>query len=488
MEVRMRKLENTSLICIDCYSYGAAVSAIKKSMEQIEFEKVLFLTNIPLKLDGIDVIQIDTINSKREYSEFMMKKLYSYISTDYFCVIQSDGYIIDGEQWDDMFYDYDYIGASWIFDSDRQVGNGGSSFRTKRLHKILAEDNLIDVLHPEDQSICIIYKFYLEEKYGIKFAPVELADKYSYELKIPTAPTFSFHGNFHPPYQKTVLIIRQGALGDVIQCEKVMQYFHDKGYRVVLDTLPQFQLLFITHYFKVHPINEVDQRLLKNAKIVNLDMSYESMPKQLHLKTYFEYAGVSEEDYLPYLKPPKLQIGFSLEPANRLFKNYVVIHIDNRPQKSRNIYGIDWEVICSYLKKLGYLPIQVGRDETAIIGNAIKINCTNEHFLNYVVGGADMMIGIDSGVSHIASAFNVPSIVFFGSVNPEYIHPDLSNITVITNHNTEVPICNNVYCWHSVISCEGVPCYIDKDNPPCSHFKTEELIDAINLKHENNTK
>jgi len=474
----MRKLENTSLICVDCFSYGSAVAAIKKSMEQISFEKVLFLTDIPLKIEGVEVIQIPTIDSKRSYSEFIIKQLYQYIPTDYFCIIQADGYIIDGSQWDDRYYDYDYIGASWIFDSDRQVGNGGSSFRTTRLHKILAEDTLIDVLHPEDQSICIVYKFYLEEKYGIKFAPVELADKYSYELKCPVAPTFSFHGNFHPKYMPTVVVRRWNAMGDVVMVEPVLRYFHDKGYRVVLDTLPQFHLLFLNHYFKVHKLQEIDQRLLANAKFVNLDMSYESNPTQLHLKSYFEYAGVSEEDYLPYLKTPKLSVGFALTKQTKLFTKYAILHVDNRPQGGRNIYGVDWKEVVNYLTLGGYTVIQLGKDDTAIIPNAIRLNCTNENFLCYAVGGADLFVGIDSGISHIAAAFGVPCVIMFGSVDPNVIHPDSTNKIFLHNHDKKV--CDNPYCWGSVIGTEGVKCYLDETKPPCAIFTTQKVYEAIN--------
>lgn len=474
----MKYLKNVCLICCDTYNYGSAVSAIKKSLEQIQFERVFFLTDIPIKVEGIEVVQIPTIRSKREYSEFIIKELYKYIPTDYFCLIQADGYIIDGDQWDDRYFGYDYIGASWIFDSDRQVGNGGSSFRSKKLHKILAEDNLIDVLHPEDHSICIVYKFYLEEKYGIKFAPVELADKYSYELKCPVAPTFSFHGNFHPKFQPTVVIRRLAAMGDLIQTEPVMRYFHDKGYRVVLDTLPQFHLLFINHYFKVHKLDEIDRRLLETARVINLDMSYESNPKQLHLKTYFEYAGVPEEDYRDYIKNPQLNLGFPLNKDTKIFAKYVVIHTDNREQPSRNIYGVDWEEVVYHLQDKGYTTIQIGKDDTAIINNATRINCTNENFLSYVVGGADLMVGIDSGISHIAAGFKVPSVILSGSVDLRYIHPDMSNMIWIHNHHGN-GVCQQKFCWHSEITTVGVECYVDKKMPPCVQFKTEQVIKAI---------
>lgn len=474
----MRKLNNVSLICVDCYSYGGAVAAIKKSLQQIQFERVLFLTDIKLKIEGVEVVNIPPIRSKREYSNFIVKELYKYIPTEYFCLIQADGYIIDGEQWDDVNFNYDYIGASWIYDHERQVGNGGSSFRSKRLHEILGTDDEIIVLHPEDQSICIIYKFYLEEKYGIKFAPVEVADKYSYELKTPVQPTFSFHGNFHPPYQRTIVIRRLAAMGDVIQVEPVLEYFHDKGYRVVLDTLPQFYNLFLTHKFKIFRPNEIDGRLLQTAKHVNLDMSYESNPTQLHLKTYFEYCGVLEDEYAPYIKNPSLYFSQEITEHTRLFKKYVVIHSDNRPQGGRRIHGIDWRKVVSALQDKGFIVLQVGRDDSADIPSAIKINCNNEHFLSYVVGGASLMIGIDSGISHIASAFKVPSIIFFGSVDPKVIHADLSDKIIIHNHDENV--CEKPFCWGSVVGTEGVKCYIDEKKPPCSIFDTYRLLNAIN--------
>jgi len=482
----MRKLNNVSLICVDCYGYGSAVSAINKSVSEIQFERVLFLTDIPIKLDGIEVVQIPSITSKRAYSEFMVKQLVKYIPTDYFCVIQGDGYIIDGSQWDDRYFEYDYIGASWVFDHDRQVGNGGSSFRSKRLHEILASDETISVLHPEDHSICIVYKMYLEEKYGIKFAPVELADKYSYELKTPVQPTFSFHGNFHEKFKPTIVISRKAALGDVVQVEPVMQYFHDKGYRIVLDTLPQFLYLFINHYFPVFSLQTVDQRLLENAKYINLDLSYESKPRELHLKTYFEYSGVLEEEYRPYIKNPTLSLGFPIDGATRLFKNYVVFHTDNRPQGGRRIHGVDWGKVVDYVIELGYTPIQVGKDDTAIIKNAIQVNCTNENFLCYVVAGASMMIGIDSGISHIASAFKVPSVICFGSVDPKVIHPDLSDKVIIHNHDQNV--CDKPFCWNSVIGTSGVKCYIDESRPLCSIFKIEQIVNGIKKLHDNRNK
>jgi len=467
----MRKLTNITLVCIDCVSIGNAVLAIRNSLEQIQFERVLLLTNVQLNLIGIEVVLIDTIKSKREYSEFCIKKLSQYITTDYFMIIQGDGFIIDGNAWDDKYLDYDYIGASWTYDSDRQVGNGGASLRSKKLHDILAKDDLISVLHPEDQSICIVYKFYLEEKYGIKFAPVELADKFSYELKEPTQSTFAFHGNFYPKFKPVVVIKRTSAMGDCIGVEPVLEYFYRNGYRVVLDTLPQFKQLFEQHYFKVEFFDQFDSDRIP-YRLIDLDMSYESKPQQLHLKTYYEFAGIKDGAIFN----PRLNLFHNTRSDIKLFEKYCIIHIDNREQKHRNAYGVNWETVCFILKEKGYTVIQIGKDRTCDIKGATRINTPTTQFMMWVIASSDLFIGVDSGPSHIASGFNIPSILFFGSVNPEYIHPDIRNKIIIKNTD----VCDTPHCWSNVIGTVGQDCYIDNDMPPCTQFKTTQLIEAIN--------
>ncbi len=478
--MRKLNLKNVCLCVADCYNYGGAVASIKKSMALCDFGSVKFLTDIPLKIDGVEVIQIEPIDSKESYSTFIIKELHKYIDKEYVLIQQHDSWVLDIEAWDDDFFNYDVIGASWLYVDGRNNSNGGFSLRTKRLMEVLATDENIKITHPEDEVIGRLYRHYLEEKYFIRYPDDELCDKFSFELRTPNQPTFGFHSYFHKKYQPTVVVKRSAAMGDCVQVEPLLRYYHDKGYTVVLDTLPQFHLLFLNHHYKIYRPQEIDQRVLKTAKYVNLEMSYESNPKQLHLKSYFEYAGVQEEEYRPYLKNPQLNLGFALNKDTRLFKNYCVLHVDNRIRtQGRNIEGVNWEAVVRHLQKLGYITIQVGRDDTALIPNATKINCTNENFLCYVVGGASLMVGIDSGCAAIAAGFDVPSVIAFGSVNPEYIHADLSNIEVVTNHSKEKPFCDNPHCWSSVIGCEGTKCYINEKEPACQKYTTEQFIDGI---------
>jgi ADP-heptose:LPS heptosyltransferase len=477
MSLHKRKLSDTTLMIADTYNYGGAVASLKKCMSKCDFDKVIFFTNIPLKVDGVDVIQIDELSGKDGYSHFMLKEAWKYIDTKFVLVVQHDSWVLDENQFDEQLYNVDYCGALWLENDGLSNGNGGFSWRSYRLMKTVGTDPLINATTPEDVSLCRVYRRYLEKNYDFIWANDDLCEKFSFELRCPTQQTFGFHNFFHPPYKPTVVIIRKAALGDVVMVEPVMRYFNDKGYRVVLDTLPQFQLLFLNHYFQVHKLDGIDQRLLAKAKFVNLDMSYESIPKQLHLKSYFEYAGISEEEYTPYLTSPKLSVGFPLTKETKLFNKCCILHVDNRAvEQGRNIEGVNWELVVNRLNELGYTAIQVGNDDTAIIKNAVKINCTNNNFLCYVCGSADLMIGIDSGISNICSAFNVPCIILSGSVNMEYIHPDMSNKIWIHNHDKKP--CSTPFCWHDQIGVSA-ECSVNKKQPPCMIFDTNQVLNAL---------
>lgn len=470
----MIELPQITMICADTKNPGGAIAAIRKSLSHIKPGKTIFFTDKHYDLQDIETIFIPTINSKRTYSYFICKELYKYIETSHVLIIQADGYILDHKQWDDEFMNYDLIGAAWPYDHDRRIANGGFSLRTKRLQEIVGTDDLIDVVHPEDQSISIIYKFYLEEKYGIKFAPEELAEKFSFELIEPNQQTFGFHQFHWPSYRQTIVVRRWASLGDVCMTEPILHYYWQKGYRVVLDTLPQFYELFRNHSFPVEYYESFNKKV--KHEYLNLDMSYESDPKKLHLKAYYEFAGVPESEQV--IRNPNLNV--AVDKSTTLFPyKYVCLHIDKRGQEGRNIYGIDWDYIVEYLERKGYTVFQIGKGESEET-DAIKMNTLAEPLLAYMLAGSECVIGIDSGPMNVAVALGRKCIVFHGSVNPEYIWPDMRNIRIITKHNKENPVCKLEYCWHSVIGCEGVKCYLNESMPPCVQFETGDLVNAIN--------
>lgn len=469
----MKKIDNLTVVAIDCYNYGGAVAALQKTLQQIQPAAAKFLTDIDVEVDGIDVVQIPRINSKEEYSRFVVKELHKHFDTQFVLVIQHDGYVLDGNQWDDRFMDYDYVGAPWLESDGFNVGNGGFSLRSKLLQEKIAGYYVREV-HPEDVQICRTYRPYLENRYGIQYAPIEIAEKFAYELRQPNQLTFGFHGYFHAPYKPYVVIKRSAAMGDCIIMEPVMRHFALLNYNVVVDIPKDYYALYQDHYFPVLHISQFDSGRIKPERVINLDLAYEVKPRQNYLKSYFEFAGV--KDY----KLTRPQLYPLVGPDTKLFQKYVVIHVDERETPHRNTYGVDWAKLRRVLEAKGYVVIQVGHTKTIQAG--IRMKTASLGYLKFLIAGCDLFIGVDSGPAHIAVAYNKPCVLLFGSVNANYIYPELENIEIVQG------MCEKAFCWHIDGGTAGKKCEFEKDNRylQCCNHTFEEVIDCVNkLEHQN---
>lgn len=197
-------LPNITLLGIDCIDIERLKLVADICQKDFEFDAVKLLTSIPDSDQRI--IQIDPINSREEYSHFMIKNLNDYIETDFVLVIQYDGFILNPKAWNDEFLHYDYIGAPWWYKDECNVGNGGFSLRSKKLQVMLQNDPIIFETYCEDHNICRTYGNYLKTK-GIRFAPESLASQFSIEGDLNNTGTgkekyngdiwteeFGFHG------------------------------------------------------------------------------------------------------------------------------------------------------------------------------------------------------------------------------------------------------------------------------------------------------
>ena len=192
-----RRLDATTLCCVDCSDPDLAARAMQLSLSECSFHRALLLTDQPVSFPGIDTERIDRIENLEQYADFMIKKLGRFIDSDFVLVVQWDGYVLNASRWRDEFLLFDYVGARWPHHDDAYiVGNGGFSLRSRELLKAL-QDPEIRPFDPEDGAICRTYRPMLESRYGITFAPHEVADRFAFEYIESVAPTFGFHGALH---------------------------------------------------------------------------------------------------------------------------------------------------------------------------------------------------------------------------------------------------------------------------------------------------
>jgi hypothetical protein len=269
-------------------NYELAINALVHSQAQLPGSKALLLTpKLPNNL--IASVSHKTIPNLGywEYGVFVTHLLHQFIDTEFALIVQDDGWIVDGGNWSDEYFTYDYVGApthfakitqnnnvfygrqySWtplLKNSDAQVQivmNGGFSLRSQRLMSAPAQYNLpfrLDSIalnqlgssvsmislkddHLEDVQLCINLRNELESV-GVKFASTNLARNFSFEHLDPVIhqnlnllSVLGHHSKLRKLISLSPLTIEfqfpESELHRIVGESEVRQVFLSKGYRV----------------------------------------------------------------------------------------------------------------------------------------------------------------------------------------------------------------------------------------------------------------
>lgn len=208
-------LNDVTLVAVDCTD--GIVNTIKSLVHcanQISFGSVKIISHeMPDSLPSYIVFEkCHKLKTIDEYNHFMFKELCQYIDTDYCLTVQADSLIINPQVWDNNWLSYDYIGAPWVISNSAyichetgehvRVGNGGFSLRSKKILNAPALYHLPLLQeqgwYNEDGNICVYHRKRMLE-IGIKYAPAEVAARFSYENPVPEnegITPFGFHKNY----------------------------------------------------------------------------------------------------------------------------------------------------------------------------------------------------------------------------------------------------------------------------------------------------
>lgn len=197
---KMLNLPDVTLVVADSVVHDLSRLVIAELCNQIKFGDVVTFSDEKLTSRGRQY-HAQTANLDEAMS-LLWYRIPLQINTSHFLYVQWDSGILDVDQWRDEFLEYDYIGAPWGWHHDEfEIGNGGFSLRSTKLTKFLI-DNIAEFPRdePEDDVLCRRYRPYLEH-YGFKFAPIELASRFSVERSrvFGVDKHFGFHGIFNWP-------------------------------------------------------------------------------------------------------------------------------------------------------------------------------------------------------------------------------------------------------------------------------------------------
>ena len=195
-------LKNVTLLSLNCTDPIQSIKALLYSSQNIDFGELILVSNTkPEKLPkNIKYIYTEP---KTHYSanSFTYTELPNIINTEFMLGIHDDGFVINPHLWNNDFLNYDYIGAPWkIYGLRNRVGNGGFVLKSNKFIQLTR--NLKYLGSHEDGELTNVYYDYFTY-YGCKYAPVEIAMKFSLESKIPECEynlnnCFGFHGRGRP--------------------------------------------------------------------------------------------------------------------------------------------------------------------------------------------------------------------------------------------------------------------------------------------------
>lgn len=205
-------LKNVTLVAMAGINVLATVRALQYSSRSIEFSRVLLISHIrPWYLpNNIDFEYTSKSVDVYEWCYKIVYELHRYIDTDFIILIHSDGFIVNPEQWNPEFFNYDYIGAPWPVpvpednsyrDASWNLIRVGNSV-SLRSSRILQLPSMLGLPWPprngafhEDGFLCCNYRHVLMS-HGVKYAPLDVAKYFSHESMIPEISgirPFAFH-------------------------------------------------------------------------------------------------------------------------------------------------------------------------------------------------------------------------------------------------------------------------------------------------------
>jgi len=223
-----------------------------------------------------------------------------------------------------------------------------------------------------------------------------------------------------------ILVIRQGALGDVIMTTGVVRALGERYPGAVIDVATDSPEVFrsSTRVRSAAPraiLNGVDYDL-----VVDLDRAYELDPSRHAIDSYAARAGIDPVT-------TDLHTELFVEPEDHAFlaqanlpERFVVLHQRQHFWPNRNLPGDFYIELASKIIGLtGHAVVQIGGGQDYTFGtiDGCLHDLTHQltlHQTAALISRARAFVGVDAGPMHIASATATPIVAMFTSVRAEY--------------------------------------------------------------------
>ena len=189
----MLELPGVTLVCIDCVHHELALAAVEQSVLRCRFGDTLFVTDRPLAIPQLRVVEVPPVVSSAAYSRFVANDLVRHVATPHALLIRWDAFVVHPPAWNPAFLLCDYIAPR---PEPGDEGTAGIALISRRLLEALADPRVAEVANV-DYAIRSTYRQLLEREFGIAYPPPGLGDQFAFGDVPPVGQPFGFQGLFN---------------------------------------------------------------------------------------------------------------------------------------------------------------------------------------------------------------------------------------------------------------------------------------------------
>ena len=204
----MLNLPDVTLVVAETRCHELMRLTLTDMVLKVKFGGIVIHTNKP-ELIGIpapaEYITVPDWPNKIQQGGFYYMDAGCAAKTSHVLQMEWDAGLRDVNCWTDEFLNFDYIGAPWVWAGGQRhsVGNGGFILLSKRMcEHVHANRNSFNIR--TDVEYAQVNRIRLEKEIGAKWAPEDVAIRFSYEHyygghRKDSKPSFGYHDIFNWP-------------------------------------------------------------------------------------------------------------------------------------------------------------------------------------------------------------------------------------------------------------------------------------------------
>ena len=277
----MLNLPAVTLVAAETRCHELMRLALTDMVLQVKFGGGVIIHTDKPELIGIPVtaqyVAVPDWPDKIAQGSFYYMEAARSAQTSHALLMEWDAGLRDAAMWTDEFLQYDYIGAPWAWARGQRhtVGNGGFLLLSKRMADHVYT-NRSSLRINTDMHYSQVNRMRLEKEIGAKWAPQDLAYRFSYEHgperhRSESKPSFGYHDIFNWPLALSRdEVIRRTRL--VMQNQYIVT--RTPKLRLLAQSWPWVRAAIgneefdaaCRHHFAARPVHSIQQRAIDSAR------------------------------------------------------------------------------------------------------------------------------------------------------------------------------------------------------------------------------